>query len=388
MPDGWDVIVVGAGNAGLCAAHAASEAGASVLVLDAAPTEWLGGNSYFTAGAIRTVHGGVPDLLDVLEDRGDERLAVTDLESYGQAEFRADMLRVTRGRCDPELTDVLVEDSRPTIAWLHRHGLRFRLMYERQAYESAGRQRFWGGLALGTVDGGRGLLEQHLAEAARAGVEVRAAHAVTELLLGADGGVEGVACRVAGTGRAELGARAVVAAAGGFEADPRRRAAHLGPGWDLAKVRGTPYNTGVVLDALLAAGAQAHGHWSGCHAIAWDAGAPATGDRELTNRFSRQSYPFGIVVNVRGERFLDEGADFRNYTYARYGAEILRQPDALAAQIFDARSARLLREEDYDARRRSARRARRAGGGSRRRSGRRCSCGSRRPRRGSARRGR
>jgi tricarballylate dehydrogenase len=95
-------------------------------------------------------------------------------------------------------------------------------------------------------------------------------------------------------------------------------------------------------------GALPYGHWSGCHSIAWDAGAPATGDRELTNRLSRQSYPLGLVVNRDGERFLDEGADFRNYTYARYGAEILRQPGAIAAQLFDARTAPLLRSLEYE----------------------------------------
>ena len=138
-------------------------------------------------------------------------------------------------------------------------------------------------------------------------------------------------------------------AAGGFESNPQMRAAHLGPNWDVAKVRGTPHNTGEVLRAALAHGAQAYGHWSGCHAIQWDAGAPPTGDRELTNRYSRQSYPVAIVVNADGERFIDEGADFRNYTYAKYGAEVLRQPQGIAAQIFDANTVRMLRTIDYEA---------------------------------------
>jgi tricarballylate dehydrogenase len=149
--------------------------------------------------------------------------------------------------------------------------------------------------------------------------------------------------------RETLRARAVVLAAGGFESNPATRAAYLGPNWDVAKVRGTPYNTGEVLHAALALGAQPYGHWSGCHAIQWDRDAPPTGDLELTNRFSRQSYPVGIVVNADGARFVDEGADFRNYTYAKYGAEVLRQPLGVAHQVFDAKSVPLLRALDYEA---------------------------------------
>jgi tricarballylate dehydrogenase len=235
---------------------------------------------------------------------------------------------------------VLVADSGPAVRWLRERGLRFRLLYERQSYAVDGRHRFWGGLALGTADGGQGLMAQHRAAAERSGIELRHGAAVVNLL--AEGGV-------VLAGGEKLRARAVVLAAGGFEASPRLRAAYLGPNWDVAKVRGTPHNTGEVLEAALAHGAQAYGHWSGCHAIQWDADAPATGDRELTNRFSRQSYPVGLVVNARGERFLDEGADFRNYTYARYGAEVLRQPEGIAAQVFDQRSVGLLRTIDYDA---------------------------------------
>jgi tricarballylate dehydrogenase len=337
----WDVIVVGAGNAGLSAAHAARERGCRVLVLEKADPKWSGGNSAFTAGAIRLAHGGLDDLAAVLED--DSRFGVTDLDPYTEDEFLADMRRVTLGRGDPEMARILVGDSGPVVRWLHSLGLRFRLMYERQSYEVDGRHRFWGGLALGTVEGGEGLMAEHRRAAQRGGIELRHGAPVEDLLFDADGTLRGV---VVGTQAVE--ARAVVLAAGGFEANPRLRAEYLGPNWDVAKVRGTPYNTGEVLEAALAHGAQAYGHWSGCHAIQWDADAPATGDRELTNRFSRQSYPVGLVVNVHGERFLDEGADFRNYTYARYGAEVLRQPSGLAAQVFDARTVGLLRSIDYE----------------------------------------
>jgi tricarballylate dehydrogenase len=124
---------------------------------------------------------------------------------------------------------------------------------------------------------------------------------------------------------------------------------YLGPNWDIARVRGTPYNTGEGLHLALDAGAEPHGHWSGCHATAWDAAAPPTGDRVLTNRLTKQAYPLGIVVNAEARRFVDEGADFRNYTYAKYGAEILRQPNAIAYQLFDATTAPWLSKEEYEA---------------------------------------
>jgi tricarballylate dehydrogenase len=337
MPRATDVIVVGGGNAGFCAAHAAAERGARVLLLEKAPRAEAGGNSFYTAGAFRVAHGGAEALAPLLEP--DERLADTELEPYTTDDFRGDMDRITSGRTDPAMADQLVAESEDLPRWLAEKGIRWRLMYERQAYQrDDGRWRFWGGLALGTVDGGKGLIDQHTRAAEAAGVEIRYGTAVTGLT---DGGV-----RVNGD---EVHASAVVLAAGGFESDPERRAHHLGPGWEAAIVRGTPTNTGEVLDAALAAGAAAHGDWTSCHSVAWDAGAPPQGgERRLTNQLTRQSYPIGIVVNRRGERFLDEGADFRNYTYAKYGREILRQPDGVAYQLFDARTRPMLRPEEYD----------------------------------------
>jgi tricarballylate dehydrogenase len=336
-----DVIVVGAGNAAMSAAQAARERGARVLVLEKAPRAWSGGNSAFTAGAMRVAHDGVASLRDVLED--DPRLDATDLPSYSAEEFEADMRRITLGRGDETMARTLVRDSADAIRWLRSRGIRFRLMYERQSYEVDGRHVFWGGLAVGVVDGGRGLIDQHLAAAEAQGIEVRYDAAVVDLVEG------GVVVRAPDGVRSTLRSRGVVLAAGGFESNPQMRAAHLGPNWDVAKVRGTPHNTGEVLRAALRLGAQPYGNWSGCHAIQWDRDAPPTGDLELTNRFSRQSYPLGIVVNLDGERFVDEGADFRNYTYAKYGAAVLAQPSGVAFQVFDARSVPLLRAIDYEA---------------------------------------
>jgi tricarballylate dehydrogenase len=94
-------------------------------------------------------------------------------------------------------------------------------------------------------------------------------------------------------------------------------------------------------------GAQSYGHWSGCHAVAWDLNAPAYGDRNIADLFQKHSYPFGLIVNVKGERFVDEGADFRNYTYAKYGREILKQPQRAAFQLFDQKTKHLLRDEYF-----------------------------------------
>jgi tricarballylate dehydrogenase len=342
MDEHVDVVVVGGGNAGFSAAHAAAERGRRVLLLERGEPGRAGGNSYYTAGAVRIAHGGLSDLAPLLDP--DDRHPTTVLPPYPAAAFAADMAAVTEGRNDPALTEVLIAESRDALAWLHDRGLRYRLMYERQAYPDAqGRHVFWGGLAVGSTGGGKGLIEQHTAAAAKAGVEVRYGVRVRELVR--DGGA---VVGVAGDGGG-VGAESVVLAAGGFEADPGLRRRYLGEGWQRAKVRGTPLNTGDLLTAALAAGAAPYGDWSTCHSVAWDAWHPANeGNRELTNQLTRSGYPLGIVVNARGERFLDEGADFRNYTYAKYGARILAQPGGVAFQLFDATTRPQLRSEEYD----------------------------------------
>jgi tricarballylate dehydrogenase len=362
-PDHYDcdVIVVGGGNAGFCAAHAAAEQGRRVIVLEKGPVGQDGGNSYYTAGAFRVVHDGLADLAGLLTP--DPRHERTVLPPYRAADFHADMRRLTSGRADPELTRVLVADSRPGLAWLAGLGLRFRLMYERQAYSGAtGEHVFWGGLAVAAVDGGKGLVAMHTAVADRLGVTIGYGCQVTGLVRergeivgvryrtfdGAAGGDPPAGPGPSAPSERTLRARSVVLAAGGFQASPTLRSRYLGPEWEHTKVRGNPLNTGEVLLAALDAGAAAAGDWTSCHSTAWDAAAAAAGDRELTNQLTRQSYPLGLVVNREGRRFVDEGADFRNYTYARYGREILRQPGGLAFQIFDATTRPLLRREEYD----------------------------------------
>jgi tricarballylate dehydrogenase len=345
----YDVVVVGGGNAGFSAAHAARELGASVLLLEKTVQKEAGGNSYYTAGAFRVAFDGLEDLLPLLEHPRDERLATTVVPPYPETEFRHDMERVTEGRCDPLLTDLLVSRSAGTLQWLRDKGLEFRLMYERQAYSSGDAWVFFGGLPLGSVGGGKGLIAQHTAAATGAGVVLQYGAAVSGLRRDDRGNIVGVTYRDLDGRQHDVDAGAVVLAAGGFEADAERRERYLGPGWSRALVRGTPSNTGEVLDLAVEAGAARFGDWSSCHSVAWDAGAPpGGGNRELTNRLTRQSYPLGIVVNVQGRRFVDEGADYRNYTYAKYGREILAQPGGIAFQLFDGKTRPLLRTEEYD----------------------------------------
>lgn len=341
-----DVVIVGGGNAGFSAAHAGAARGRRVVLLEKGRQEESGGNSFYTAGAMRVAHGGLDDLLDLVEP--DERLGRTVLPAYSIHEFRADMNRITGGANDPDLTETLIDDSRSALQWLHDLGLQFRLMYERQAYlDSDQRYVFWGGLAVGTVGGGKGLMAGHTRVAREGGVDVRYGHAATTLE-GDPGQITGVRYATTDGSVGLLNARSVILAAGGFEANPELREKYLGRGWGRAKVRGTSLNTGEMLEAAIARGAEPYGDWSTCHSVAWDANAAPMGNRELTNRLTRGGYPLGIVVNKEGSRFFDEGADFRNYTYAKYGAKILKQEGGIAFQLFDARTRALLRTEEYD----------------------------------------
>jgi len=341
-----DVLVVGGGNAGFAAALAAAERGRKVVLLEKAREAASGGNSFYTAGATRISHDGLRELIEFVEP--DERHAASEVPAYTAAEYLADLSKVSEGRNDPELSAVLVNESNPTLRWLQGMGLKYRLMYERQAYRTQdGGYLFWGGLHVGNVGGGKGLMADHRAAAERMGVEVIYDCAATGLIQ-EDGRVRGVRYRTS-TGEGELRAESVILASGGFEASPELRRQHLGEGWQNAKVRGTPGNTGEMILAALDAGAARGGDWSTCHSVAWDAWHPENeSNLALTNQLTRGGYPLGIVVNSDGKRFVDEGADYRNYTYAKYGRDILAQPGSAAFQIFDASSRPMLRAEEYD----------------------------------------
>ena len=339
----YDVIVVGAGNAALSAAVSAAEHGAKVLVLERAPEDKRGGNSAYTGGGFRMVHHGAVDIKKVVPDLTDDEIARTDFGTYTAEQYFDDLGRITQYCIDPDLAETIVNNSTDTVQWLRGRGIRFLPNYGRQAYNHNGRFKFFGGVVLFANGGGTGLIEQEFKAAAAHGVTVRYRTRAVSLLRGPKG-VAGV--RVESDGIAlDIQAKAVVLACGGFEANREMRTRYLGPGWDLAKVRGTRYNTGDGINMALAIGAQSYGQWSGAHSCAWERYAPDFGLVEEPHAGYRHSYPFGIMVNAEGKRFLDEGADFRNYTYAKYGRVVLQQPGSFAWQVFDAQVKHLLRDE-------------------------------------------
>jgi tricarballylate dehydrogenase len=340
----FDVVVVGSGNAGLCAALAARESGASVLLVEKAPEEWRGGNSFFTGGALRFAFSNVDDIRTLVPDLSEEELKSIVIDPYDEDQFYSDMLRVTEYLTDADLTLTLIRQSLPTMKWLCTKGVRWNLAFGRQAFRVDEKFRFWGGLIVEAIGAGPGLVGALFKRVAKDNIEIRYASKATRLLTDRHGKIAGIEIR-GPRGLYKTGARSVVLASGGFEANAEWRCRYLGPNWDLAKVRGTPYNTGDGIKMALDIGAQPFGHWSSCHAVAWDLNAPPYGDRKIGDLFQKHSYPLGIVVNIKGERFLDEGADFRNYTYAEYGRRIITQPQRAAFQIFDSKALHLLRDE-------------------------------------------
>ena len=360
-----DVLIIGSGNAGLSAAISAAQSSpqSRIHLIDKSPPTWTGGNSYFTAGAFRSTHEGLASLLPLVNNVSPDLAAKIDLPAYTAEDFMADLARVTNGRTRRDLAHTLIDDSYETVRWLRSVGVRFQLSLNRQAYEVNGRMRFWGGLALKTEEGGKGLVRDLMRAAEDLGVVFSFGTAARRLITDSRGRVTSV--EVMGrrqqqqqqpgggdgmTATYTIQARkGVILAAGGFEAAAHLRAQYLGPKWDMALVRGTPFNTGECLEmAVRDVAARTAGNWSGCHCVAWDARAPAeSGDREVSNEYTKSGYPLGVMVNRRGERFIDEGSDMRNYTYAVVGRAILDQPGHVAYQIWDARTSGWLRSEEY-----------------------------------------
>lgn len=343
-----DVVVVGSGNAGLCAAIAALQEGADVLIVEKADEALAGGNSEYTLGAMRFAYESRDDLLPLLADADDPRLASAELGSYPAERFADDLLAFNEGRALSPEQGVLVDESLDVVSWLATSNVRFEPMYDKQSFEKDGRRVFWGGLTLSAAGEGVGLVANELAAVRALGGRIRYECGLVDLVLRNER-VAGVVVETPGGQRSEIAADAVVLACGGFEADAEKRVRHLGPEWAAAKVRGTPHNTGTGLDVALAAGAEPHGLYSGCHATPFDRDGPDFGNLALPpeerKNYRKVSYFLGIMINAAGLRFVDEGENFRNYTYAQFGKAVLEQPGHVAWQLFDAKVDPLLYHE-------------------------------------------
>lgn len=338
----YDVVVVGKGNAALCAALAARDEGARVAVLEAASEDESGGNSRFAGGVMRFAYASVDDLKRVT-DVTDDEIATSDFGTNTREEFLDDLYRLTSYRTDPDLSELLVNRSLDTMAWLRSKGVRFVLNYGRQSGLVGGKRKFFGRMPIEVSGGGAGLVQYLDATAKKAGIDVFYETRAVSLIYDGEG-VQGV--RVKRQGKAgEFRCKSVVLACGGFEANPEWRARYLGAGWELAKVRGSRFNVGDGLRMALDIGAAPYGNWSGCHATGWDRYAPEFGDVNVGDQFQKHSYIFGLLINAAGKRFVDEGWDFHSFTYAKYGGEVLKQPGQFAWQVFDAKVKHLLRSE-------------------------------------------
>lgn len=341
MPD-YDIIIAGAGNAALAAAVSARNAGAErVLVLEKAPQELRGGNTHYSGGLLRMRFERVDEILGLVPQAREIPGFMEGVEPYPGEAFRADLMRMTEGRTDPELSEVLISNSYETARWMAQEGIRFEPAISLSAVRVGGTIKWSKGAIVRAVGEGVGLSRMWFTAAERKGVEIRYGAGATRLLQDGGGRVCGVVVRDR-RGVHQVTSRAVVLGCGGFEANAAWRAQYLGRPWDGARVRGTRYNQGDGLRMALEIGAMPAGQWSGCHATPINAQAPAFGDRKLTDKTSRLSYLYGVMINQLGLRFVDEGEDQALFTYAKFGGAILSQPRGIAYQIFDAKVVELL----------------------------------------------
>ena len=339
----YDVIVVGAGNAAMAAAVSARDTGAKrVLMLEKAPERLRGGNTHYSGGLFRIRYEHPRELLTLVPDM--ERQVpgfMSSLPAYPKQQFWADLLRVTEGRTERDLAEILIDRSYDTIHWMHGKGIVMEPSVSLSGIKVGNTIKFTPGAVIRAKGEGVGLSRMWFDIAAAHEIEVRYESAAMALLQDADGRIAGV--RVRGPqGLYELRAGAVVLGCGGFESNPQWRAQYLARPWDHAKVRGTQFNTGDGLRMAMEVHALPFGQWTGCHSTPINAEAPPFGDRKLTDKTNRLSYPYGVLLNRRGVRFYDEGEDFQFYTYAKVGGIILTQPGGEAYQIFDQKVVHLL----------------------------------------------
>lgn len=333
----FDVVVVGAGNAAITAALAAHGEGVRVAVLEKASKELRGGNTRFTGGIFRHTYNCVEDLLPIVKNNDTPNDIIAD--PYTEEDYYADMARVTGGRSDPSLTKVLVERSYETVRWMASLGVPFEFSRVVGGVSTGDQEKIKlaPGSAIRSLHEGVGLSENLFRLLGEADIPVLYETRAHRIVMGPNGKTEGIEVRGPEGGRT-IRCRAIVLGSGGFQASPNMRTSYLGPDWSLVKVRGTRFNTGDLTRAALDIGAQSYGEWSGCHATPIDSDAPVYGDLRLTDKTNRLSYLYGLMLNLDGKRFVNEGEDTVLYTYAKMGKEILKQRNAITFQVFDQKS--------------------------------------------------
>jgi len=340
----YDVIVVGGGNAAFSAAVSARDNGAKrVLVLEKAPREKRGGNTHFSGAVFRFIYNDVSQLdRFVPHAERDYPGFHKGVQPYPVEVFRDDLMRVTQGRSDAELASLLIENSYDTMCWLQDVGRhKFELAVSVMGVRVGNEVKWPRGAMIRTEHEGVGLSRTWFETGEKMGIEIRYDTGAQRLAQAESGRVTGVVAR-GPEGFVTFGAKAVVLACGGFETNPEWRLRYLGAPWDHAKVRGSNFNYGDGLKMALDIGAMPWGHWSGCHATPINAEASDYGVQNLTDKTNRLSYFLGVMINVDGKRWVDEGADINSFTYAKYGGMILKQPRSLVYQIFDSKVLGLL----------------------------------------------
>ena len=331
----YDVVVVGAGNAGLCSAISARQQGARVLVLEKAPPEEQGGNCRYTGGGLRFVHDDKWDLAPLLGTTSAEPDPA--LRSYPAEEYRKDLMVASRGEINPAILDLVLERSYDTMRWLSSLGIR----WEQGRREAVAYTYGSGPVTLGAVRGGEGLLRMLTSAARGAGVDIAYGTKMLRLNLGPSNRVLSVTAADEDQ-MYEIGARSVILACGGFEANQEMRVSYLGPAWENASPRGSRYNTGDGLRAALALDAATTGRLTGCHATPVAVSAHSMDGPGRVSVLPLRSFHLGITVNVGGNRFMDEGRGIGDLYYCQAAEAILSQPRHVAFQLFDARTASLL----------------------------------------------
>ncbi|MFC1935164.1 FAD-dependent tricarballylate dehydrogenase TcuA [Chloroflexota bacterium] len=338
----YDVVVVGAGSAGLCSAISARRHDARVLVLEKAPPEEQGGNCSYAGGGLRFVHNGVADIAPLLAAKGEDPYPA--LEPYIAEDYRYDLLKASQGQVDPDLMEMVVEKSYATMRWLTSLGV----VWEQRMYQAPVTYAYLPGtVSVGATGGGEGLLGMLTSAAKAAGVEIAYCAKMLRLCLGPANRISAVT--VAREDQVyDISTHAVVLACGGFEANQEMRIRYLGPVWEGVQVRGSRHNTGDGLRAVLDLGAATTGRLTGCHAVPVGASTLPVGTPESAAGVSRRSYNLrshhlrsyhlGIMVNVEGKRFTDEGQGIGDLHFRQAAAVILSQPQRMAFQIFDTKA--------------------------------------------------